>query len=142
MSTVDLIDDIDTRLASIVDASGNSTVFAKRAPDDQTGTYAVWHLYSHPRRERLSWLVDIRLDIYSQVSGADAHTLADAIDALLNGWGGTMTDGYLAPLSGGEVQDVPADQSEPLVTRLTCAYTGIWASTDRAISLDATEGVS
>lgn len=134
MSQSDLVDAVQAKLPS--------NCFAHKAPDDQKGTYAVWYLSFHPRKERLTLQADLRFDVYSQTSAAAARDLADAIDAALNGWGGTLLDGYLAPLYAEGFQEVPADQSEPLVTRLTGAFIGLWASTDRAVSLDETEGVS
>lgn len=110
-----------------------------RAPDGQKGTYAVARLDMHPREDDVTQLIDIRLDIYSQESDYEAVELAEAISSAMHGWSPPGSSGRLKV---GDIQHVPADQSDPHSTRLTMDITGVWASQTRVSALTSLGGVS
>lgn len=119
MSTIDFRDLVDARLPS--------NVYMERAPNDTTGTYAVLRLDLYGRSDPSTRLMDVRIDVYSQASGAEAHDLADDIESLLAGWSPHRS---CSSFKVGSIQHVPADQSDPLTTRLTMAATAVWAFSD------------
>ena len=99
-----------------------------RAPDGATGTYARARISFHPRGD--AFLADLAVDVYSQVSAADAVDFAQGLHHALHNF--PLPNGGLLQVQ--DIQDVPADMSDPLITRLTMSATGMWAHPSSTIT--------